>query len=273
MSLDRSTIKLMQSSNDLRGNAPKRTDDRANKMTRYIGGHNRRNHPYISGYWYMAIKLPAALFNNDDHRQNDERWLHSSAETFNPPSRTLTKVDVPGIGGLGASFIAGQQLTRTFSMEFREYQDTPMSNIFDRWTSVIDSQYGVSHLGANEYIPQNYKGAAFVMMCKPTIDQGISKTISVPDIERFYFFEGVFPEGMPDDLYSSDIATNDVARVNISFSFDGWPIGKENSDILKRGLSVFNAHTLTYSEQNRHTQSSAANVSSSRGDLLSTGDF
>lgn len=246
MSLENSVMKLMQNSTTIRGVGSQRTDDVARRMSRYSGGHQRKIHPYISGYWYALIKVPHAIFSDTKDKEKDQVWLHSTAETFNPPSRTLTKVDVPAMGGLGASFIAGQQLTRTFSMEFREYQDTPVTNIFERWTSVIDSHYGVSHLGPNQYIPHNYKGAAYIMLCKPTIENGVNQTITANDVERFYFFEGVFPEGTPEDIYSSDIATNDVARLNVTFSFDGWPIGKENQDVLNYALKYYNDHYLNF---------------------------
>ncbi len=231
-------------------------DDRPREMNRYMGGHRRFNHPFVNGYWYLLIEPPEFLFDRGSNIQEigdnvsegsggrnsvaafeTSRWLHSTAEGFTPPTRTLTKVDVPGMGGMGSSFVAGQQLTRTFSCTFREYQDTPVFNAINRWTSVIDHHYGVSQMNGNEYLPANYKGCAYVFLCKPTVlsyDLGIQGI----DVEQFYFFEGVFPESAPQDAFNSDINTNDVVQLNITFSFDGWPYGREHRGHFDRGLSL-----------------------------------
>jgi hypothetical protein len=273
MALASSALSLLKSEKT-RGAGVHRSSDNPYKLNRYVGGHNRTVHPYVSGYWYVLIQLPATIY-YASNRQTEEVWLHSAAESFNPPSRTLTKVDVPGLGGLGSSFIAGQQLTRTFTCAFREYQDTPIFNTINTWTSTIDHHYGVSPLGGNEYIPANYKGSAWVFLCKPTLtgtgtpgtkgntstsDFGSSATTSVTssegsiinkeDVEQFYFFEGVFPEGAPFDSFTSDISTNDVLQLSVTFSFDGWPYGKEHNDALEKGLNHMNtfstAETFDY---------------------------
>lgn len=238
-------------------------DDRPREMNRYMGGHRRYNHPYVNGYWYLLIEPPQYLFDRSNVNQGIQRnvggdvgvtyeqtggregpgafetsrWLHSTAEGFTPPTRTLTKVDVPGMGGMGSSFVAGQQLTRTFSATFREYQDLPIFNALNMWTSVIDHHYGVSPMLGNEYLPANYKGSAFVFLCKPTIltDQ---VGIQAIDVEQFYFFEGVFPETSPYDGFNSDINTNDVVQLNVTFSFDGWPYGREHIAHFERGISL-----------------------------------
>lgn len=239
-------------------------DDHPNEMNRYMGGHRRFNHPFINGYWYLLVEPPQFMwqFGNSpignaadtgDFPYMDQgtgngnrngigpfessRWLHSTAEGFTPPTRTLTKVDVPGLGGMGSSFVAGQQLTRTFSCTFREYQDTPVFNAINLWTSVIDHHYGVSPMNGNQYLPANYKGSAYVFLCKPTIgniDQGIQGI----DVEQFYFFEGVFPESSPYDGFNSDINTNDVVQLNVTFSFDGWPYGREHTSHFERGMEL-----------------------------------
>jgi hypothetical protein len=239
--------------------------DRPREMNRYMGGHRRMNHPHVSGYWYIVIEPPHRIFSSEKDNVatgglegatgsageggalsaapfETSRWFHSAAESFTPPTRTLTKVDLPGLGGLGSSYVAGQQLTRTFSVAFREYQDTPIMNALNLWTSTIDHHYGVSPLQGNEYIPANYKGAAWVYLCKPTASEkngGLRKD----DIDQFFFFEGVFPEGAPTDAFNSDIATNDVIQISTTFSFDGWPIGKEHEKVFSMGIDKIN---LTY---------------------------
>lgn len=265
------SIPSMQMLKSARG-TPGYTDasiDRPREMNRYMGGHRRFNHPYISGYWYFIIEPPHRIFSAEEEQEvhsdlagieggstgrgqsgaisaapfEATRWLHSTAEGFTPPSRTLTKVDIPGLGGLGSSYIAGQELTRTFSVTFREYQDTPVMNVLNLWTSTIDPNYGVSPLKGNEYIPANYKGAAWIFLCKPTASGNNAETLSKKDVEQFYFFEGVFPEGAPYDGFNSDIATNDTIQLNTTFSFDGFPYGKEHETAFELGLKKLN---ITY---------------------------
>jgi hypothetical protein len=229
-------------------------DDRPREVNRYMGGHRRFNHPYVNGYWYLLIEPPQFLFDRGSNETQTEvtegtggrngikafetsRWLHSTAEGFTPPTRTLTKVDVPGMGGMGSSFVAGQQLTRTFSTTHREYQNTTVFNSINLWTSVMDHHYGLSPMMGNEYIPANYKGSAYVFLCKPTIG-GVHTGIESIDVEQFYFFEGVFPEGSPFDAFNSDINTNDVVQLNVTWSFDGWPYGREHKGHFEKGIEL-----------------------------------
>lgn len=244
-------------------------DDRPRELNRYMGGHRRANHPYINGYWYLLIEPPQFLFDESDINESgyqlsgtgegyqggrngagafeSSRWLHSTAEGFTPPTRTLTKVDVPGMGGMGSSFVAGQQLTRTFSTTHREYQNTTVFNTVNLWTSVIDHHYGISPMKGTEYVPANYKGSAYVFLCKPTTSKGGGDgkgaeggvpQISHIDVEQFYFFEGVFPEGSPYDAFNSDINTNDVVQLNVTWSFDGWPYGREHTSHFNTGIAL-----------------------------------
>ena len=235
------------------------SSDRPREMNRYMGGHRRMNHPHISGYWYILIEPPHRIFESADSEVTTAlgvettgnmggvsaapfettRWLHSTAEGFTPPTRTLTKVDLPALGGVGSSYIAGQQLTRTFNITFREYQNTPVMNALNLWTSTIDHHYGVSPLAGNEYIPANYKGAAWVFLCKPTASSN-TQSITADDVDQFFFFEGVFPEAAPFDAFNSDIATNDVIQLNVTFSFDGWPYGREHTNAFELGVNKIN---------------------------------
>jgi hypothetical protein len=172
-----------------------------NALSRYHGGHRRDNHPYVSGYWYFLINPPERLFNSSNGSKNMEKardWLFTTAESFTPPSRNLTKVDVPGMGGLATSYVAGQEISRTFTVAFREYQELPVMNVLQTWTSVLDPNMGVSPLKGDEYIPANYKGSCYAALCKPTIGSrsgGRELTIlTKEDIEQIYYFDGVFPK-------------------------------------------------------------------------------
>jgi len=39
-------------------------------LSRYYGGINRFNHPYVSGYWYCLILPPPRLFNISEGNDN-----------------------------------------------------------------------------------------------------------------------------------------------------------------------------------------------------------
>jgi hypothetical protein len=259
MAYKKSTLKFI---NDLsKGNFGKTTDDKPYNMNRYVGGSNRKIHPYVSGYWYCLVIPPTTLFGEGKAKSASE-WLHITAESFTPPSRTLSKADVPGLGGVNSSFITGQQLTRSFSITFREYQDTPISSTFSLWTSIIDSHYGTSPLSGAEYIPSSYKGKVGIFLCKPTLgktsesnnDDSSGSELTTDNIDQFYFFDGVFPESSGSDAFASDIKTNDIAALNITFSFDGWYYGKEYTDILGKVITRFNEY-FKIEKMNNHIDS------------------
>lgn len=204
-------------------------------LTRYMGGHNRKNQPYVSGYWQMFIEVPQAIFPNE--HDVIQQWIHATAEGFTPPSRNLNKADVPGQGGLGSSFITGQTLTRTFTTTFREYQNLPIYQIFQKWTSIFDPHIGVSPL--SHLIPQSYKGAIYIIQTKPI--GAVNSKFTEDMLEQVWFFHGVFPEGDGGDALASDIATNDVSQSSITFSFDGWPLTKDTPKVVRRALGHLNS--------------------------------
>jgi len=190
-------------------------------LTRDIGGHFRNNHPYISGYFQIVFGLPQELFGGDDRVKRASQWLHSTCEGFTPHTQALTKVDVPGQGQIGSSFVANITTTREFTLTFREYQNLPIHNIIKRWTSVFDPFTGVSPLDGNRFIPANYKGWLAVAQTKPVRSK--DEQLTADDIEECYIYSGVFPTNVPLDTLNSDITANDVAQHSITFSFDNTP--------------------------------------------------
>ena len=222
--------------------------DKPTHLSRYFGGNRRNNHPYISGYWYFLIQPPQRLFEigagqSSNNQDQAVEWMLSTAESFTPPGKTLTFVDVPGMGGVNSSYVAGQELTQTFSVTFREYQEVPLFNLIQTWTSVIDPNTGTSPLAGDEYIPSNYKGTAYVALCKPTVGlridpAGSDSHLKSEDIEQLFFFDGVFPENTPLDLFDSDISTNDTKTISVNFSFDGFPLLKDTSGLINNFLTL-----------------------------------
>ena len=206
--------------------------DKPHKINRYMGGNRRHNHPYISGYWYLIMDPPEDIFLEAGVLQARE-WFHSTAESFTPPSKTITKVDVPGMGGMASSYAAGQEITREFTVAFREYQQLPISTAIRTWASMMDPHLGRSPL--KDYIPANYKGQCFAILCKPTLNED-HKNLNTHDIEQVYYMEGVFPTTIPDDAFATDIATNDVAQLSVTFSFDGGFHTKESNGIVQEAI-------------------------------------
>jgi hypothetical protein len=211
-------------------------DDKPRNLTRYFGGHNRLNHPFVSGYWQLIMLPPDAIFQGDMEKFATDWWF-STAEGFTPPSRTLNKADVPGQGGLASSFVTGQTLTRTFTITFREYQNLPILNLIQLWCSVIDPYTGVSPLAGDSWLPVNYKGSAFVVLTKPTHSEDGVDLVS-DDLEQVFYFHGVFPEMPPWDTLAQDISANDVIQHNVTFSFDGWPLTKAEAEVVDQAISL-----------------------------------
>lgn len=212
-------------------------EDNAEKpsgLSRYIGGNSRKNHPYVTGYWQFFVYPPSTIFEGMEETATE--WWHSTAESFTPPTRNLNKGDVPGQGGLGSSWITGQTLNRTFSVAFREYRNLPIYNLYCLWTSIIDPNIGVSPVSGNKWVASTYKGSAFAILTRPTasIDEDLSKE----DIEDVYFFHGVWPENQPDDALASDISGPNLAQLSMNFSFDGWPLKKNESQVLDKAAEL-----------------------------------
>lgn len=248
--------------------------DRPFQMSRYMGGHKRYTQPYVSGYWYFMILTPDVIFAKSDisidpvgssattseiipptptdlgnnFQTSTELWFHSAAESFTPPTTNLTKIDIPAMGGIGSSFIGGREITRTFTVTFREYTNLPIMSALRAWNSALDPYLGVSPLQANQWVPNAYKGVACAFLCKPTVSSSESTSIDFDvsnqdktDVEQLYFFDGVWPETAPDDSFNTDIATNDSLQLSVTFSFDGWAYTKEvfERQIGKKATDLF----------------------------------
>ena len=140
-------------------------------LTRDIGGHFRKNQPYIGGYFQVVFGLPELLFGGADGAKVASQWLHSTCEGFTPHSQNLNMVDIMGQGQIGASFVSSITTNREFTLTFREYQNLPILNIIKRWTSVMDAFTGTSPLEGNKFLPLNYKGWCAIAQTKPVLSQ------------------------------------------------------------------------------------------------------
>jgi hypothetical protein len=239
-------------------------------LSRYHGGHRRDNHPFISGYWYFLINPPERLFGSKgaNNLESVQNWMFSTAESFTPPQRSLTKIDVPGMGGMASSYVAGQEITRSFTVTFREYQELPILSALQTWTSVIDPNTGTSPLAGDEYIPANYKGSAYAALCKPTVGTRESRTstnLSLADIEQLFYFDGVFPTTAPYDSLSADINTMDGATISAEFSFDGYPLLKDSAGVTDTFLKLVNDMYIADTYEHYRGNITSATTADTRG--------
>jgi len=226
-------------------------------LTRDIGGQWRSNQPYISGYFQVVFGLPMELFAGADNVQVASKWLHSTVEGFTPHQQTLNTVDIMGQGAIGATFPVNVTTTREFSLTFREYQNQPILNIIRRWASVFDPFTGVSPLGGDLFIPQNYKGWAAVIQTKPVRSQ--DQDIEIADLEECYVYQGVFPSSIPvDTAAATDITDNNTIQLNVSFKFDGAPLTSAEPNVsttvvnLLKSLRYMGNDDSTYGKFHSH---------------------
>jgi len=209
--------------------------------TRDIGGQFRMNQPYISGYFQVLFSLPQKLFK--ENAGQSATWLHSTVEGFTPHTQTLNKVDVAGQGQVGSSFISSVATTREFTCTFREYQNMPILSVVRQWAAIFDPFTGVSPLKGNEFIPNNYKGAACIIQTKPVKSQAAA--FDADDIEELYVYQGVFPTTIPvDTAAASDITGNDTVQLSVTFSFDGAPLG--SAEIKRKDAAAWFSDFKTF---------------------------
>lgn len=189
--------------------------------TRSMGGSFRNNHPYVSGYFHVIFDLPNAIFSGNEDVA--VKWLHSSCESFSPPSETINYTELTGLGQVKSRFYTSRSVTNDITFAFREYQNLPVLNILSLWTGFIDPFTGVSSFKGNSFIPSSYKGVAYVLQTKP-VGAFPSAHLTEEDIEEAWIFDGVWPTALPTDTLSSDLSSSDAIQYSVNFSYDGYPI-------------------------------------------------
>ena len=216
--------------------------DKPDYLTRDIGGHFRKNQPYIGGYFQVIFGLPELLFGGADQAKVASRWLHSTCEGFTPHSQTMNTIDIVGQGQIGSSFVTGTTVNREFTMTFREYQNLPILNIIKRWCSVMDNFTGTSPLDGNQFLPINYKGWCAVAQTKPVKSKNVALTAE--DIEECYIYPGVIPMTIPLDALNSDVTSNEAAQLSVSFKFDNSPLTSAEPGVINKVVELLAGMTM-----------------------------
>jgi len=216
-----------------------------NTMTRFLGGHARENHPYINGYWYFIIQPPDnKKVYNDVPIAMAQKWFLSTCEGFTPPSRNMNKVDIPGLGGVQASFVSGQTLNRTFTTTFREYKNLIMLKLINIWSGIINPYDGVSELSGEEWVASSYKGYAAAILTKPV--NGGNNKLTPDNVEEVFLFDGVWPESSPYDALNQDISANDSVVLSVTWNFDGWCLTSADDGVVDKAVTMLNNLSPAY---------------------------
>jgi len=208
--------------------------------TRYYGGSNKKDHTFVKGYFQAFFELPAAVAaaGNSNIGDANAMILTASATGFTPHGdRTLNKVDIIGQGNVGASFVTGQTIVRTFNLTFQEKYKSPIWKVFRKWTTLmIDPYTGVSNLDVFE--ADQYKGRCMIIETMPVrLDSTASDEKIKNNITKIFYYDGVWPETDISSIFDSNVnAPDGNIELNMQFSFDGQPLDETNKATLEKAV-------------------------------------
>jgi len=218
-------------------------------VNRYLGGANRKedSHPFVKGYFYVFFGFPPNLFYEGKSTEygitNESALIYtlSAAEGYTPPGdRQLKTEDVMGMGGVDASFITGQTIDRNFSIQYRDYWGAPLFRIHRQWTQYLNPYFGgvVGGKGSEGSLfeAQEYKGTCMVIQTKPVTK--LEGDWDKSHIIKIDYFDGVFPTTDLKSVYDSNITDNTVAKPNVQYRFDGFPLDETNEEVVKKALKA-----------------------------------
>lgn len=220
----------------------------SNSADRYIGGASRTasDHPFIKGYFYVFFGLPNTLFTeNGITRSNAKNYLLSSAEGYTPHAdRQMMLQDTQGMGGAGgASFIAGQTITREFGIQYKDYWGAPIMRVHRTWTGYLDPYLGTS-IVAKDFSSSEYKGTCMVIQTKPVARAttgGSPQVWATSDIIKVAYYDGVQCLTDLNSAYDSNIMDNSIVRPQVQYRFDGYPLNETNATVLATAVAVLNS--------------------------------
>jgi len=145
------------------------------------------------------------------------------------------------MGGLDASFVTGQTLNRTFSLNFRELWGNPVFAYHRMWTSIIDPFYGGTNKDIS-FIPSNYKGKILVIQTTPNIIAKTKTQDGVTDAEKYItkvnLFTGVVPTTDLSGAYDANISDNSIVKPTVNYEFDGKDYDETFPDVLATAAEV-----------------------------------
>ena len=231
---------------------------------RFLGGSQQSVHPFVKGYFYVLFEFEnSPLFDiyGVKNKNNLKNYILSLAEDFTPPGdRQLLTEDLPGIGGIDASFVVKQQIDRTFSLTFRDLWGSPIFKIHRILTSILDPYWGgalSTKEKSLEFIPNEYKFKAWVVQTRPIAVYASNSTSDKfeSNIEKVFVFDGTVPLTDIMSAYNSNIQDNSLIKATIQYRFDGMPIDETyDKNIVKTAAAKFSSlisgagKTVSYSQ-------------------------
>lgn len=191
--------------------------------------------PYTSGYHFVFFWMPDELTKYIASRFNEDREgmdstpaieakdvpqllsIHNLALT--PPTVTLNKTTMNGIGGTKWQVPTNLDIGDTISARYNEYSGLPIYMIHKYWVQAFHNQYlGIAHSGQYENssgdiglrYQEDYKAVLYYAAMRP----------DMKNIEFCAKFSGVFPTKIPDDSFASDLATADKVEIDMEYHVD-----------------------------------------------------
>ena len=218
---------------------------------RFLGGSSQSVHPFVKGYFYVLFefdKSPLFEVYGIKNTGNLKNYILSLAEDFTPPGdRQLLTEDLPGIGGVDASFVVKQQIDRTFSLVYRDLWGSPIFKIHRILTSILDPYWGGA-MSTNsktlEFIPSEYKFKVWVIETKPIAVYAAdnNKDNLEKNIEKVFVFDGTVPLTDIMSAYNSNIQDNSLIKATIQYRFDGMPMDETyDKNIVQTAASKFSS--------------------------------
>jgi hypothetical protein len=221
-------------------------------INKFRGGHESRDHPFISGYFLCFFNIPPILNPGSDFVKDQEiqTWLITAAENFTPPQISITYGEVPGFGGVKKQILLSTETTPSFSISFREWVNSDNNNqvqlnlfpIFNTWASVIDRHVGLYK--NEETNPKLYKGEIFVVEFTPAVLQTNVNNkpkekiqIEKENILNIFHMYGISPESLPLDNHTHDISNRDSQTFQVNFKCDGSIFFSD--DLKEEGLKEY----------------------------------
>jgi len=218
--------------------------------TGYLGGSARTSadHPFVKGYFYVFFGLPSNIFgsNSEITREKAKKFLLVSAEAYTPPGdRQINVQDIQGQGGVDASFITGQTISREFSIQYKDYWGAPIFRIHKQWTNFINPYLGASTM-AQDFSSNEYKGACMIIQTKPIVRKSgeVTAEWKESDIIKVDYFDGVQPVTDLKSVYDANITDNSFVKPTVQYKFDGFPLDETNAKVLAKAKVILDGAEL-----------------------------
>jgi hypothetical protein len=212
--------------------------------------------PYVSGYHFIWLEyIPPKLVNYTSKGNSgissapDIQYILAAACTRVTPGAsggTLATVPFNGIGGLKWQVPGNVDYGNTVTVQFLEFQRTPVYDILHGWVKMIrDYRTGTTDLIAGD------DGAGYTKKTYSCIMYYFTTTPDVQTVEYYACFDGVFPLRDPGELFTGDVTASDKLEIEIDFNVDyawhePWVKTKCSNLVKNLATSKSNINSIAY---------------------------